>query len=217
MNSHLKILTSGLLISFLGSLPLGTLNTTAFQIAASQNIGQAIVFVLAAIFVEIIAVVITLTQSHRISYNSKALSYLFPVAVALLIYLSVSNFASANTHQSFGANSPVFPMIRSSFLLGTILSILNPMHVPFWLGWNNVLAARKTLNNKPGMYSAYITGISLGSFASYLIFIFSGNYIFQSYEQYASEISNLMGLVYLSFAVFLGYKFLSKHFRLSLQ
>jgi threonine/homoserine/homoserine lactone efflux protein len=217
MNSHLKILSTGLLISFLGTLPLGTLNTTAFQISASRNMEQALMFSLAVILIEVLVVIITLIGGNRINYSSKIFSFIMPLAITLLLYLSVSNFASANNVLANKPTSMLFPLIKSAFLLGLVLSTLNPMHIPFWMGWNSILIARKSLNNSPGMYTSYVTGISIGSFAGFLVFIILGNLILESYQRYSFIIAFAMGILYLGFATYLLYKYANRLLRFNLN
>lgn len=207
MNALTRILFSGFVISFIGTLPLGTLNTTAFQIAASENISEAFLFATAVIIVELIIVRITLLGANSINLNSKFFSYIMPAAIAMLIYLSASNFISASSQQNIHTSSSIFPMIKSSFTLGLIMSLLNPMHVPFWMGWNSVLKNRNTLQRKPGMYSSYITGIAVGSVAGLMPFILAGKFLITNYQQYSFIISCAMGILYLGFALYLLFRF----------
>ncbi len=60
MRPLLKIFFIGMLISFLGSLPLATMNVAAMQIAISETIGTAMLFSLGSLLVEIIYVRISL-------------------------------------------------------------------------------------------------------------------------------------------------------------
>lgn len=214
MGKHLKILLIGLLISFLGSLPFGTLNITAFQIAAFQNLGNALMFALGVVLIELIVVRITLRYTKSIGLENKAFLYLMPLAIVVLLYLSFSSFGSLYQTQELGAGSNLVPMIESSFLLGLLLSILNPMHFPFWMGWNGFLTAKKTLNNNTGMYSAYILGIGIGSLSGLSVFIFTGKYIFQNYHQYAYIIAFAMGCLYLGFSLYLMFLLYKNHFKL---
>jgi len=55
-----RIFFWGLLISFLGSLPLGTLNVAAMQIGIQESIQNAIWFSVGALLVEMIYVRISL-------------------------------------------------------------------------------------------------------------------------------------------------------------
>jgi len=217
VNPHLRILFSGFLISFLGTLPLGTLNTTAFQISASQNISEAFEFSAAVILVELIIVRITLLGAHSINLNNKLFSYLTPPAIALLIYLSVSNFMSANDQQTIHTNSSIFPTIKSSFALGLLMSLFNPMHVPFWMGWNSILSNRKKLYRKSGIYSSYITGIAIGSLAGLLPFILAGKFLITNYQEYSLIISFAMGILYLGFALYLLFKLYKNYSGLALR
>lgn len=217
MSKLLRIFLIGLVISFLGSLPLGTLNMTAFHIAGFQNVKEAILFTLAVVFIELVVVRITLTFSKKIDLGNKVFFYLLPIAIALLMYLSVSSFTSLNDDQVIQAESNLFPMLRSSILLGLLLSILNPMHIPFWTAWNSVLIARNRLDHKPGMYTSYITGIGMGSIGGLMIFVFAGKYIFQNYHEYSYVIAFMMGCLYLGFAFYLLFQLYKNHLKLIIQ
>jgi hypothetical protein len=66
-----RIFFTGLFISFLGTLPLGTLNIAAMQIAVSDGVAPALYFVLGALIIEIIYVRISLVgMADRINYHS---------------------------------------------------------------------------------------------------------------------------------------------------
>jgi threonine/homoserine/homoserine lactone efflux protein len=54
MHPLLKIFFTGMLVSFLGSLPLGTLNIAAMQISVSDGIYAAILFSVGSLTAEII-------------------------------------------------------------------------------------------------------------------------------------------------------------------
>ena len=55
-----RIAITGLFISFLGTLPLGTLNVAAMQISVTDGVVPAMYFVLGAMIVEIIYVRVSL-------------------------------------------------------------------------------------------------------------------------------------------------------------
>ncbi len=217
MSRLLKIFLIGLVISFLGSLPLGTLNMTAFHIAAFQNANEAILFALAVVFVELVVVRITLTYSKKIDFGNKLFFYVLPMAVALLLYLAISSFVSVGNPKEIASGTGVFPMIESSIMLGLLLSALNPMHIPFWIGWNSVLTTRKTLDEKPGMYIFYISGIGIGSIGGLMMFVFAGKYIFQNYHQYSYVIAFILGCLYLGFSFYLLFLLYKNHLKLIIQ
>lgn len=203
MKRRLKIYSSGLLISFFGSLPFGSLNITVFQISASQTTNAALIFALAAILVELAIVRLSLSLTDKLKTGSKLFTYLIPVTIILLLFLAFSNFRSASNSSGIELSKSPFPLIQSPFFLGLLMSALNPMHLPFWTGWNSVLIAKNTLDRQPGMFSFYISGIALGSIAGFLVFIFAGQLIFKNYTKYSALISTGMSLFYLGFALYL--------------
>jgi len=217
LNKHIKIAFAGLLISFLGSLPFGTLNVTAFNIAAVQNIGDAILFAISVIFIELLAVIITLKGANKINFKSKLFYFASPLAVFLLMYLAISSFNSAIYSGNMNLDTHLFPMIHSPILLGLLLSVLNPLHIPFWMGWNTALIGRGLLENTKKMYRFYMIGIGSGSMAAYLIFILSGNFIFKNYQQYNYIIAYILGSLYIGFAIYLSFLFFKNHLKLKTE
>ena len=65
------IFITGMGISFLGALPLGSLNVSAMQVAVTENIKKAIQFSLGVALVEIIYVRLSLTAINWILANQK--------------------------------------------------------------------------------------------------------------------------------------------------
>ncbi|MFK5878918.1 MAG: LysE family transporter [Flavobacteriaceae bacterium] len=214
MNKYTKIALTGLLISFLGSLPFGTLNITAFNIAVTQNINDAILFAFAVVFIELLAVLLTLKGANKINFKSKIFYYVSPLAIILLLYLAVSSFVTASYPEEMNESSHLFPMIQSPILLGLLLSVLNPLHIPFWMGWNTVLIGKGLLENSKKMHRPYMAGIAVGSIGAYFIFIFSGSFIFKNYQEYNYIIAFILGLLYLGFSFYLSFLFFKNHLKL---
>ena len=57
-----RLFVTGLFISFLGALPMGTLNISSMQIAITDGYYPAVLFALGALLVEMIYVRMTLVQ-----------------------------------------------------------------------------------------------------------------------------------------------------------
>ena len=69
----LRIFFTGLFISFLGCLPLGTLNIAAMQISVTDGIGPAINFSLGALLVEMLYVRVSIVGIDWIRKQEKFL------------------------------------------------------------------------------------------------------------------------------------------------
>jgi threonine/homoserine/homoserine lactone efflux protein len=86
MPRPLRILFTGLFISFLGSLPLGTINIAALQISLSQGLGNAILFITGALVAEMFYVRLSLIAMDWIRKRAKLLKAF--EAVTFLIVLA---------------------------------------------------------------------------------------------------------------------------------
>nr|WP_298791273.1 LysE family transporter [uncultured Allomuricauda sp.] len=217
MNKYAKIGFSGLLVSFLGALPLGTLNITAFDIAASQSLTSAMWFATAVVLVELIVVRLTLYGNERLHFGEKLSNYLIPFGIVLLLYLAITSFMASAQISEMGSKVNLLPQINSAFILGFLLSALNPLHIPFWMTWNKVLASKGILETSKKSYTLYITGIGIGSLIGLGVFIFAGKYIFTNYESYSMITNLLMGLLYLGFSIYLMFLLVKKRLKLKTQ
>ncbi len=181
MHPLLKIFFTGLLVSFLGSLPLGTLNIAAMQISVSDGVTAAMFFSLGSLLVEIIYVRISLVAIDWIRKQEKVLKALEWVTLIIVLALAVSSFYAA-LHPGVKKNI-VLSSSMPKFLLGVIMCAVNPVQIPFWFGWSTVLFTKKVLLPRNDHYNSYIIGIGIGTFIGNCIFIFGGLLI-------ANKISN---------------------------
>ncbi len=217
MRKGLKVLFSGFLISFLGSLPFGTLNLTAFDISASQGVVAALWFAVAVVLVELIVARLAIYGNEKLTLTDRITNYLFPLGIVLLLYLAVVSFVDASQVSDAGPKVAVVPQIGSAFLLGLLLSALNPLHFPFWMTWTKVLSTRGVLQKSSISYSFYMWGIGVGSILALMVFIFLGKYVFSNYHEYSKMTNFFMGLLYLGFSLYLTFLLIKKRLNLKLQ
>ena len=170
-----KIFFWGLMISFLGSLPLGTLNVAAMQISVQENIRSAIYFSLGSLLVEMIYVRISLVGINWIRKQKKLFRWMEWITLAIVVALAVGSFAAAM--HSHHAKNVILHNNINRFLLGVMLSAISPMQIPFWFGWSTVLFTKNILQPKNSYYNIYIIGIGIGTLFGNFVFIFGGKWI----------------------------------------
>lgn len=175
MPKLLKVFFTGLLISFLGSLPLGTLNIAAMQIAISDTVISALLFSLGSLTAEVVYVRLSLIAMDWVRRQKKLFKILEWVTLVIVVVLAVSSFYAA-MHPTDNKN-PVLSSSMHPYLLGFVMSALNPVQIPFWFGWSTVLFTKKILLPKNSHYNLYIIGIGLGTLIGNCIFIFGGKLI----------------------------------------
>lgn len=170
-----KVFFWGMIVSFLGSLPLGTLNVAAMQISVQESIMNAIYFSLGSLLTEMIYVRISLVGINWIRKQKVLLKWMEWITLAIVIALATGSFIAAT--QEHHAKNIMLNNNMNRFLLGLLLSSISPMQIPFWFGWSTVLFTKGVLQPKNSYYNLYIVGIGLGTLMGNCVFIFGGKYI----------------------------------------
>ena len=171
----IKVFFWGLLVSFLGSLPLGTLNVAAMQISVQESIHNAILFSLGSLTVEMIYVRISLVGINWVRRQKKLFRYMEWITVAIVLALAIGSFAAAM--KPHAAKNVVLNNNINRYALGVMLSAINPVQIPFWFGWSTVLFTKNILAPKNSFYNLYIVGIGIGTLLGNFVFIFGGKWI----------------------------------------
>ena len=173
-----KIFLWGLVISFLGSLPLGTLNVAAMQIGIQESITDAIWFSFGSLLVEMVYVRISLVGIDWVRKQEKLMKVMEWVTLVIIVALAVGSFVSASK-ASGTAKNVMLQNNMHRFLLGMFMCAINPVQIPFWFGWSTVLFTKKILTPNNSQYNSYIVGIGIGTLAGNCVFIFGGKWMVQ--------------------------------------
>jgi len=167
-----------MVISFLGSLPLGTLNVAAMQIGIQESIENAIWFSLGSLVVEMIYVRISLIGIDWVRKQYKLMRIMEWITLGIIVALAVGSFIAAlKTGAGSHAKNGFLEIGIHRFLLGMLMCAINPVQIPFWFGWSTVLFTKNILEPKSKNYNLYILGIGLGTLAGNSVFIFGGKWM----------------------------------------
>jgi threonine/homoserine/homoserine lactone efflux protein len=194
-----KIFWVGMLVSFLGTLPLGTLNIAAMQISASDGLAPALKFALGSLVVEAIYVRISLVAMDWVRKQKLLLKILEWVTLFIVLALAVSSFYAA-ANPSVEKNVILSSTIHR-FFLGMMMCAVTPAQIPFWFGWSTVLFTKKILLPKSSFYNIYILGIALGTFAGNCLFIFGGRLMVDSLNAKQSLLNWIIGGIFAATAL----------------
>lgn len=204
----LKIFLTGLLISFLGSLPLGTLNVAAMQISVTDGINPAILFSLGSLLAEIIYVRASLVAMDWVRKQEKLFKILEWVTLLIVAALAASSFYAA-LNPSVKENI-ILSSTLPRFWLGLMMSALNPVQIPFWFGWSTVLLAKKILQPETSHYNSYIAGIGIGTLAGNCVFILGGQLAADNLNNKQSILNWVIGGVFTITALIQLWKIFTK-------
>jgi threonine/homoserine/homoserine lactone efflux protein len=210
---YLKLFFVAFSISFVGALPIGTLNTNVADYALKGNFTGAAEFGLAAIIVEVTLVRLALLVLDKIPHLQKLFKYLSAVMCVLIFFVAYKSLEAAFHMRSYQDMLPFVGM--NAFYSGLVLSLLNPLHLPFWLGWTAVLKSRKILDASGSAYNIYIAAIGTGTFLAFVIYGFAGNFLMNTLKAQHNLINWILGITLLLTGVLLAYKLIAKKLQLS--
>jgi threonine/homoserine/homoserine lactone efflux protein len=208
MPKLVRIFFTGMLISFLGSLPLGTLNVAAMQIAISDGFYPAFLFSSGSLVAEVIYVRLSLIAMDWIRKQQKLFKILEWVTLAIVLALAVSSFYAA-LHPSVHKNV-ILSSTLNRFVLGFGMCAINPVQIPFWFGWSTVLYTKKVLLPKNSHYNMYIIGIGIGTLLGNFVFIFGGQLIASKISSNQNILNWIIGGIFTLTALIQLYKILKK-------
>jgi len=203
-----RIFFSGLLISFLGALPLGTLNIAAMQISASEGMQDAIYFSLGALLVEMVYVRISLVAMDWVRRRRQLFKWLEWISILIIFALSITSFVASTKHS--GGKNIILSSGLPKFLLGATMSAVNPVQIPFWFGWSTVLFSKKILLPGNRQYNFYIAGIGIGTFTGNAVFILGGRLVVDKLNANNQILNLTTGGIFALTAVIMLWKMLVK-------
>ena len=203
-----RIFFTGLFISFLGTLPLGTLNISAMQIAVSDGVSPAMFFVIGALLVEIIYVRVSLVAMDWVFRHERFFKALEWITVLIIVALAISSFYAASqpgVHKNVLLSGSI-----NRFWLGVMMSAVNPVQILFWFGWSTVLFTKKVLEHENSQYNVYIAGIGIGTFIGDLVFIFGGRFIVDRLNTNEKILHLVIGCIFVVTAIIMTWRILNK-------
>lgn len=164
------------LISFAGSLPPGTLNTGITSLVVSRGLAAVMFFGLGAILVELLIVWLALRSIGFIR------NWFNLAGCGVILVLAVASFRSGDP----------FSSIPNPFFAGLVLSALNPLHFPFWLGWSMLLRSKRLLDAGTADRMVFVVAAGVGTAAGFIVYGAAGS-TFDHYFRDRRLLSLLVG------------------------
>lgn len=153
-----QVFIIGLLFSFLGSIPPGTLNLAVLQLGMEHKVKTAMRFTLAVAIIEYPYAWIAVVFADWITASPVVINNFQLITAVVMTLIGLFSIWSARKPSEFSVR-----FNDSGFRRGLILSILNPMAIPFWIAYTAFLKSQEwiDLSTQPLLHS-YLLGTSVG-------------------------------------------------------
>lgn len=212
-----RILGLGLLISLLGSLPLGSLNVAAFQIYYKEGLLNAVYFSVGVALVEVIYVRISLVAMKWVLRNKKLFRAMEWFTIVLFLFLAVYTFISSSKSGADTNGNAITQIKMHRFLLGVFLCAINPVQIPFWFLWSTYLVSTNKLETRNDHYNFYCMGIGIGTLIGEAMYMFGGEWLVNKIGANQQHINYFVAAVFLVTSLIQLYRVLATKNKLESQ
>ncbi len=205
-----KVFFIGSLISFLGQLPLGNMNLTATQISVQENIKSAWKYGFGIVIIEIIYLRLALTGMDWVVEHKGVFNIMGWITAVVFIGLGILAFVLARKQTSAKNKGLLINNKMNRFLLGIIVSGVNPAQIPFWFIWSTQLIDSKLLSPTTIQFNLFTAGAGLGSMAGLAVYIHGGKWIINKMKTTNRKLNVFMGIVFILAGLFQLYNMIFK-------
>lgn len=154
----IQVFIIGTIISFIGSIPPGTLNLAVLQLGMEHKIKTAIRFALAVSIIEYPYAWIAVVFESWITSSPVIVDNFQLITAIVMLLIGAFSVWSARKPSEFSVK-----FNESGFRRGLILSILNPMAIPFWIAYTAFLKSQGWIDlSTSWRVHSYVLGTSVG-------------------------------------------------------
>lgn len=205
----IKAFLVGSFVSFLGQLPLGNMNLTATQLSVQESYRSAWTYGIGIVIVEVIYLRLALTGMDWVVEHKQLFAVMGWLTVVVFVVLGILAFVMA--HKQTGAKKGLLLNNKMNrFLLGIVVSGINPAQIPFWFLWSTQLINSKVLLPTTSQFNIFTAGAGFGSLAGLALYIHGGKWVLTKMKTSNRALNIFMGIVFILAGLFQLYNMLSK-------
>ena len=196
---YLSSLFLGLLLSFLGQLPLGTISITATQIAVQENFHNAWKYSIGIALIEMVYLRIILSGMEWTMHSRTLFSLINWFSILFFLALGIFSLFVAYK-QDPDKKALLLNNSLDRLLLGLSMSLLNPAQIPFWFFWSGYFLNQGWL--LPGFvsFNYFTLGSGLGTIGGLALFMYGGNWLVTKMKTSNRRLNQFMGILFIVMA-----------------
>jgi threonine/homoserine/homoserine lactone efflux protein len=205
------ILFIGFIVSFLGQLPLGNMSFTSTQICIQEGAKKAWQFALGVAIVEMVYLRFALTGMDWLVKHRTWFIVLGWLTVAMFLVLGILAFHTANK-QKGEKKALLLNNKLNRFILGLMMSALNPVQIPFWFLWTSTFIQTKVLPVEMFAFDLFTIGAGAGTLTGLAVYIHGGNWLVSKMNTSNKTLNKIMGVIFMITALIQLWRMLFKPF-----
>lgn len=200
----------GLVVSLIGSLPLGYINIVAFEVFRLQGLSGLLSFLTGITIVEFVLILFILKGLQWLLEQRKLVQLTELLSIGFMIFLAFTFYNRQIISIGETADSENFIARYPPVMLGLILSAVNLVQVPFWAGWNVYLVNASVVHIEGNRKYAYLAGTSIGTFGGILLFVILFSSLLK-FTNLSPATDYILPTIFVGLATFQSVKFYHKY------
>jgi threonine/homoserine/homoserine lactone efflux protein len=183
--------------SFIGTIPPGTLNLSILQLGFENKTKIAWRFAIAAALIEYPYAWLAVKFEQVITSSPVIIANIQMITAIVMIIIGVYNLWSVGR-----SSSATSKFSNSGFRRGILLSILNPLALPFWVATTAYLNSQLwiDLTTPLGLHS-YLLGVSLGTLTLFILLIYLAKKIVSGFKQ-SDFFKKIPGIILIALGIY---------------
>ncbi len=186
----------GLILSFLGQIPLGTMSLTATQIAVQENFRDAWKYSIGVALVEMIYLRLVLSGMQWIFLHHLVFSVFNWLTILLFAALGILSLKHARLQEK-GEKAFLLRNRMSRFFLGLSMSALNPAQIPFWFIWTGYFIQFGWLKTDFTNFTFFTLGSGFGTLAGLAVYMYGGNWLIIKMKTSHQMMNKITGFIFI--------------------
>ncbi|MEP6796338.1 MAG: LysE family transporter [Saprospiraceae bacterium] len=194
----------GWLCSFLGSLPVGSINLSVTEAAIKRGVRVGLFMGMGASLVEFFQSYIALSFYHILTHNPNMERTIIMICIPIFLIIGLFYFFKKNNtlnHASSRASHFI------GFAKGLMLSSLNMIAIPYYVFIGGYLHSSDYISLKAKFIAAFAFGVVIGSFMVFILYAKLGQVIKNKSEKMSRYASKIVGLIFIAIAISQAFRY----------
>jgi threonine/homoserine/homoserine lactone efflux protein len=195
----------GLLVSFLGSIPLGTVNLAVIQTTININFKAGFYFALGATMIELIYSAIAIKFIAVLIDNNHIELIIQMITIPVFLMMGIFYFRKEDKAKAASTKK------RRSFYNGLFVGLINPMQIPFWITYGSYMLSNDWIKNEDGLLNIFILGICTGTLLVLTMIALLSKTLISKFDLSTRWVNKGIGIILFALSAYQAVK-VAKHF-----
>lgn len=187
----------GIIMAYFGLISPGMLNMTALKIRINKGENESLKFAIGASIIVFMQAGIALFFADYFTNNPTIIENL--KIAGIFVFFALSIFFYFLSKKKMGSNSKTIG--KSYFLRGVLMSSVNMLAIPFYLGLSIYLVSINKIVIKQPYILLFVFGAAIGSFLLFYTYIYFAKIIIKKVSFIATNINIILSILFLSLGI----------------